>query len=107
MRSSRLGPAILLAALVLHSPLRATTTEEVKVTCPVCDNKFLADELASTNSVGGYERAATPRGIDGARRRFLAELLERRRKHGREAGDLWDRVKTEGEALVRDRLAEA
>jgi len=56
MRFSRLGPAILLAALVLHSPLRATTTEEVKVTCPVCANEFLADEWASTNNVGGYDR---------------------------------------------------
>ena len=55
----------------------------------------------------GLVRAATARGIDGARRRFLADLLALRRKHGREASDLWDRVKAEGEAMVRDRLAEA
>ncbi len=56
MRLSRLAPAILLAALALHSELGATTTEEVTVTCPVCDNKFLAEEWNSTNSVGGYDR---------------------------------------------------
>lgn len=56
MRLSRLAPAILLAALALHSELGATTTEEVTVTCPVCDNKFLAEKWNSTNSVGGYDR---------------------------------------------------
>lgn len=47
---------LLLAALLLCAPLGATTTEEVKVTCPVCDHGFLADDWASTNNVGGYDR---------------------------------------------------
>ncbi len=63
------------------------------------------EELVSRLEIG-LVRAATPRGIDGARRRFLAELLALRRKHGPQTRVLWDKVKSEGEAMVRDRLAE-
>ena len=54
----------------------------------------------------GLLRAATPRGIDGARRRFLADLLALRRRHGAQARELWDRVKAAGAGMVRERLAE-
>ena len=63
------------------------------------------DEMVGRLEIG-LVRAATARGVDGARRRFLGELLELRRKHGLKARDHWDRVKTEGEAMVRDRLTE-
>ncbi len=63
------------------------------------------DELIHRLEIG-LLRAATPRGIDGARRRFLADLLALRRRHGSEARELWDQVKEKGEALVRVRLAE-
>ncbi len=53
----------------------------------------------------GLLRAATPRGIDGARRRFLADLLALRRRHGAPARELWDRVKEEGAGMIRERLA--
>ncbi|MHC5058068.1 MAG: hypothetical protein ACYTKD_25690 [Planctomycetota bacterium] len=54
----------------------------------------------------GLLRAATPRGIDGARRRFLADLLALRRRHGSQGRNLWNQVKEQGGAMVRERLAE-
>jgi uncharacterized protein (DUF2225 family) len=51
----RVALALALGA-ALGSPLHATKTEEVGVTCPVCGNEFRAERWFSTNNFGGHDR---------------------------------------------------
>lgn len=51
-------------------------------------------------------KAATPKGVQGARRRFLAEVVLHRHRYGEPHHGAWDAAQERGEREVASRLAE-
>lgn len=55
LRDLFLTAVLVVAAVAVSAPARATTTDEKDVTCPLCSNEFTVDVVRSTNTFGGLD----------------------------------------------------